>query len=88
MTMSKLTLTAPKEIIAMAEEQARRENTSISAMFVNFIKSKNRFSAERYATREIAPITKSLTGIVQLPKEFDEKDFMSDVLSEKHGLGK
>ena len=32
MTMSKLTLTAPKEIIAMAEEQARRENTSISAM--------------------------------------------------------
>ena len=58
MTMSKLTLTAPKEIIAMAEEQARRENTSISAMFVNFIKSKNRFSAERYA---IILLTENLT---------------------------
>ena len=88
MTMSKLTLTAPKEIIAMAEEQARRENTSISAMFVNFIKSKNRILAEQRAPREIAPITKSLTGIVKLPEDFDERDFMTDILSEKHGLRK
>ena len=88
MTMSKLTLTAPKEIIAMAEEQARRENTSISAMFVNFIKSKNRLSEKRSAHREIAPITKSLTGIVKLPEDFDEKEFMTDLLSEKHGLAK
>ena len=88
MTMSKLTLTAPKEIIAMAEEQARRENTSISAMFVNFVKSKNRILAEQSAHREIAPITKSLTGIVKLPEDFDERDFMTDILSEKHGLRK
>ncbi len=88
MTMSKLTLTAPKEIIAMAEEQARRENTSISAMFVNFVKSKNRILSEQRAPREIAPITKSLTGIVKLPEDFDERDFMTDILSEKHGLRK
>ena len=88
MTMSKLTLTAPKEIIAMAEEQARRENTSISAMFVNFVKSKNRILSEQRAPREIAPITKSLTAIVKLPENFDERDFMTDILSEKHGLRK
>ncbi len=88
MTMSKLTLTAPKEIIAMAEEQARRENTSISAMFVNFVKSKNRILAEQSARHEIAPITKSLTGIVKLPEDFDEREFMTDILSEKHGLRK
>lgn len=88
MTMSKLTLTAPKEIIAMAEEQAKRENTSISAMFVNFVKSKNRILSEQRAPREIAPITKSLTGIVKLPEDFDERDFMTDILSEKHGLRK
>ncbi len=88
MTMSKLTLTAPKEIIAMAEEQARRENTSISAMFVNFVKAKNYISAEQRAHREIAPITKSLTAIVKLPENFDERDFMTDILSEKHGLRK
>ena len=88
MTMSKLTLTAPKEIIAMAEEQARRENTSISAMFVNFVKAKNYISAEQRAHREIAPIRKSLTAIVKLPENFDERDFMTDILSEKHGLRK
>ena len=37
MAMSKLTLTAPPEIISLAEEQAKLENTSISAMFSNFI---------------------------------------------------
>ena len=78
MTMSKLTL----------EEQARRENTSISAMFVNFVKAKNYISAEQRAHREIAPITKSLTAIVKLPENFDERDFMTDILSEKHGLRK
>lgn len=88
MTMSKLTLMVPTEIIAMAEEQARRENTSISAMFVNFVKSKNRILSEQRAPREIAPITKSLTGIVKLPEDFDERDFMTDILSEKHGLRK
>lgn len=88
MTMSKLTLMVPTEIVAMAEEQARRENTSISAMFVNFVKAKNYISAEQRAHSEIAPITKSLTGIVKLPEDFDERDFMTDILSEKHGLCK
>ena len=42
MAMSKLTLTAPPEIISLAEEQAKVENTSISAMFANFILAKTR----------------------------------------------
>ena len=37
MSMSKLTLTAPPEIISLAKEVAKCENTSISAMFVDFI---------------------------------------------------
>ena len=45
MAMSKLTLTAPPEIISLAEEQAKLENTSISAMFANFIMAKTRLSA-------------------------------------------
>ena len=88
MAMSKLMLIVPTEIVAMAEEQAKRENTSISAMFVNFVKSKNRIATEQNAGREIAPITKSLTGIVKLPEDFDERDFMTEILSEKHGLRK
>ena len=36
--------------------------------------------------RKIGPITKSLTGIVKLPDDFDEKEFMSQAFAEKYGL--
>lgn len=89
MAMSKLTLTAPPEIISLAEEQARIENTSISAMFVNFIMAKTKLSSHHRRTRQkVGPLTKSLTGIVKLPEDFDEKEFMSDVFIEKYGLDK
>lgn len=86
MAMSKLTLTAPPEIIAMAEEQARNEHTSISAMFVNFIMAKSKLSLQHHSHQEIGPITQSLTGIVKLPQDFDEKEFMGNVIAEKYGL--
>ena len=88
MATSKLTLTAPPEIITLAEEQAKLENTSISAMFANFIMAKNKLSARHRARRKVGPLTKSLTGVVKLPENFDEKEFMSDVFVEKYGLGK
>ena len=88
MAMSKLTLTAPPEIISLAEEQARIENTSISAMFVNFIMAKTKLSDLSHATQKVGPLTKSLTGIVKLPERFDEKEFLSDTFIEKYGLGK
>ena len=87
MAMSKLTLTAPPEIISLAEEQAKLENTSISAMFSNFIMAKTKLS-RRNLRQKVGPLTKSLTGIVKLPEDFDEKELMSDVFTEKYGLGK
>ena len=86
MAMSKLTLTAPPEIISLAEEQAKIENTSISAMFVNFILAKTKQSAHRRTRQKVGPLTKSLTGIIKLPEDFDEKEFMSNVLTEKYSL--
>ena len=57
-------------------------------MFANFIMAKAKLSARRHSRRKIGPLTKSLTGIVKLPEDFDEKEFMSDVFTEKYGLGK
>lgn len=88
MPMAKLTLTAPPEVISMAEEQAKRENTSISAMFTNFVMAKSRLGAHHRSRTKIGPLTKSLTGIVKLPDDFDEKEFMGQVIDEKYGLGK
>ncbi|MBP5232684.1 MAG: hypothetical protein J6333_04700 [Planctomycetes bacterium] len=86
MAMSKLTLTATPEIISLAEEQARYENTSISAMFANFILAKAKLASRRKESERIGPLTKSLTGIVQLPSNFDEKEFMCETFAEKYGL--
>lgn len=88
MPMTKLTLTAPPEVISLAEEQAKLENTSISAMFTNFILAKSRLEANKYSRQNIGPLTKSLTGIVKLSDDFDEKEFMRDIFIEKYGLGK
>jgi len=85
----KLTLTATPEVIALAEAQAKNEGTSISAMFANFVMAKAKMSKRHTRTRSkstIGPLTKSLSGIVRLPDNFDEKEFMSQVLMEKHGL--
>ena len=85
----KLTLTATPEVIALAEAQAKNEGTSISAMFANFVMAKEKKSKRHTRTRSkstIGPLTKSLSGIVRLPDDFDEKEFMSRVLMEKHGL--
>ncbi len=87
MAMSKLTLTAPPEIIALAEEQAKRENTSISAMFANFVIAKSKISNRKPRTK-IGPLTKSLSGIVKLSNDFDEKEFMSQVFSDKYKVDK
>lgn len=86
MPMVKLTLTAPPEVVSMAEEQAKSENTSISAMFVNFVLAKARLKTQRHSRIKIGPLTKSVTGIVKLPDDFDEKEFMGLALEEKFGL--
>lgn len=88
MPMSKLTLTASREVITLAEEQASRENTSISAMFANFILAKSRLNKKEHSQENIGPLTKALTGIIKLPDDFDEKEFMSEVFLEKYGLNK
>ena len=88
MAMSRLTLTAPREVITLAEEQAKMENISISAMFVNFIVTKAKMMKRLHRRKKVGPLTQSLTGIVKLPNDFDEKEFMSDLLTEKYGLDK
>lgn len=84
MPMSKLTLTAPREVIKLAEEQAKRENTSISAMFASYVLAKSRLQSREQKPSKIGSLTQSLSGLVTLPDDFDEKEFMSDVMSAKH----
>lgn len=85
MSMSKLTLTAPREVIKLAKEQAKREKTSVSAMFASYVLAKSRLQDAKPRPNKIAPLTQSLSGLVTLPDDFDEKEFMSELMSAKHG---
>jgi len=56
----------------MTKKQTKREKTSIPTL------------ADSH--EKIGPLTKSLSGIVKLPNDFDEKEFMTQVFMEKYGL--
>jgi len=64
-----LALTVTPEIIAQAKAQAKNEGTSVSAMFANFImgKEKRTRQAKTRSKSTIGPLTRSLSGIIQLP---------------------
>ena len=81
----KLTLRPTKEVIDLAREMAKEDNTSITQMFSSFILSRNR---QKNKQKEIpaGPLTESLIGIVKVPEDWDYKKEMEDIFSEKYGL--
>ena len=85
METAKLTLRPTKEVIELAREMAKEDNTSITQMFSSFILSRNKQKNKR---NEIpaGPLTESLIGIVKVPADWDYKKEMEDILSEKYGL--
>ena len=85
METAKLTLRPTKEVIDLAREMAKEDNTSITQMFSSFILSRNR---QKNKQKEIpaGPLTESLIGIVKVPADWDYKAEMEDILGEKYGL--
>ena len=85
METAKLTLRPTKEVINLAREMAKEDNTSITQMFSSFILSRSR---QKHKQKEIpaGPLTESLIGIVKVPEDWDYKKEMEDIFSEKYGL--
>ena len=87
METAKLTLRPTKEVIELAREMAKEDNTSITQMFSSFILSRSRRKKNRTEMEIPAgPLTQSLTGIVKVHADWDYKKEMEDILSEKYGL--
>ena len=85
METAKLTLRPTKEVIELAREMAKEDNTSITQMFSSFILSRSRRKKKRTEI-PAGPLTQSLTGIVKVPADWDYKKEMEDIFSEKYGL--
>lgn len=83
--MTKLTLSIDEAVVAKAKQIADANNTSVSAMFSQFVQS---LAAPRKRPAKIGPLTRKLSGIVKLPPNKDYKELLVEALMERHGISK
>lgn len=67
---TKLTLKLDNNVIERAKMYARKKNTSISHLVETYL---NFLTNPKDEKDEITPLVKSLSGIIDLPKNFDNK---------------
>jgi hypothetical protein len=78
---TKLTLTIEKEVIEKAKVYARNTGRSLSDMIEGYLET---LIAQEPETQTLSPQIKKITGIVKLPKDFDEKKEIAEYLRKKH----
>ncbi|MDD3771995.1 MAG: DUF6364 family protein [Weeksellaceae bacterium] len=79
---TKLTLNIDESTILAAKSYAKKTGTSISKLVENYLNSLT--SKQDKKETEITPLVKSLSGVINLPKGFDYKKELSEILTEKN----
>lgn len=80
--IAKLTLRLDKNTVEKAREYARENHVSLSALIENFLKS---LPIEKNGPEtEFSPIVKELSGIIELPEDFDMEASYTRYLMEKY----
>ena len=77
----KLTLSLDKSIIESAKNYAKSNNISLSKLIESYLAS---LIKDKKDAVEITPLVESLSGVITLDKDFDEKDAYTDYLIEKY----
>lgn len=78
---TKLTLKLDEDVIEKAKEYAKLKNTSLSALIENYLQ---KITSEKKGKRKITPLVKSLSGIIDLPADYDHKKDYTDYLMRKY----
>ena len=78
---TKLTLKLEQNIIEKAKDYAKSHRTSLSKIIENYLQKITNDNEEK---DKITPLVKSLSGIIDLPKDFDLKKEYSDFLVNKY----
>lgn len=78
---SKLTLSLDKKIIERAKKYAKKKNISLSKLIETYLR---KASQQEKDERTISPLVKSLSGVINVPKDFNHKKAYSDFLSGKY----
>ncbi len=77
----KLTLSLNERIIESAKKYAKNHQTSLSRLIESYLSSLAEDSGKEV---EITPLVESLSGVIELPRDFDLKREYADHLMEKH----
>jgi hypothetical protein len=78
---TKLTLKLDKEIIERAKLYAETKKISLSKLIETYLQL---LTKEINGKDKISPLVESLSGVIDLPKDYNEKDDYSDYLMEKY----
>jgi hypothetical protein len=80
---TKLTLTLNQDVIERAKVYARNHNISLSTMIESYLNSiTKQKEVEKKAT--ITPLVESLSGVIDLPADYNFKKDYHDFLEEKY----
>jgi len=80
---TKLTLSVDKMVIKKAKAFAKKNHTSLSQLFENYLSNLTSKQASPEA-EEISPLVKSLSGVLKLPADFDYKKDRTKFLEQKY----
>lgn len=78
---TKLTLKLEQSVIEKAKAYAKSQRTSLSRLIENYLLS---ITIEKDSKDKITPLVKSLSGIIDLSNEKEDKEGYTEFLSEKY----
>ena len=78
---SKLTLKLNSIVIARAKSYAKKRNTSLSRMIESYLDS---VTKEDNSGIEITPLVKRLSGVIEIPADYDYRKDYPDYLDQKY----
>lgn len=78
---TKLTLSLERSVIEQAKDYAKSHKVSLSRLIESYLSS---LVSRKEKSIEITPLVESLSGIIELEKDFDYKKSYSDYLMEKY----
>lgn len=82
--MTKLTLSMDKKVVAQAKRIAKRDRTSVSAMFTNLVLA---MAGRERQRADIPPdsIAARLTGAIKVPPGRTDRELVTEALEERYG---
>jgi dsDNA-specific endonuclease/ATPase MutS2 len=78
---TKLTLKLDQDVIEKAKDYAKSKKTSLSALIENYLQ---KLTEDKKDKRKITPLVKSLSGVIDLPLDYNHKNDYADYLINKY----